>query len=209
MNNLIGYARVSTTLQDPQLQLDALTAAGCARIFTESASGVNTSRPELEAALDYLREGDQLVVWRLDRLGRSLPHLLEVLGQLDGRGVGFRSLTEALDTSTSGGRLVFSVFGAIAQFEHELITERTRAGLAAAKAQGRVGGRPRTMTQANIDYARDQRTGGASWNDIAASLRVSRSTVQRALTALRISAGTSTWPLTKVALRISVGCDGR
>ncbi len=140
MNNLIGYARVSTTLQDLQLQLDALTAAGCARIFTESVSGVNTSRPELDAALDYLREGDQLVVWRLDRLGRSLPHLLEVLGQLDGRGVGFRSLTEALDTSTSGGRLVFSVFGAIAQFEHELITERTRAGLAAAKAQGRVGG---------------------------------------------------------------------
>ncbi len=181
MSHLIGYARTSSTLQDPQLQLDALTAAGCARIFTESASGVNTSRPELEAALDYLREGDQLVVWRLDRLGRSLPHLLDVLARLDGRGVGFRSLTEALDTSTSGGRLVFSVFGAIAQFEHELITERTRAGLAAAKAQGRVGGRPRTMTQANIDYARDQRTGGASWNDIAASLRVSRSTVQRSL----------------------------
>jgi DNA invertase Pin-like site-specific DNA recombinase len=120
-------------------------------------------------------------VWRLDRLGRSLPHLLDVLAQLDGRGVGFRSLTEALDTSTSGGRLVFSVFGAIAQFERELITERTRAGLAAAKAQGRVGGRPRTMTQANIDYARDQRTRGTSWNDIAASLRVSRSTVQRSL----------------------------
>ncbi len=181
MSQLIGYARVSATVQDPQLQLDALTAAGCARIFTESASGMKTSRPELDAALDYLREGDQLVVWRLDRLGRSLPHLLEVLGQLDGRGVGFRSLTEALDTSTSGGRLVFGVFGAIAQFERELITERTRAGLAAAKAQGRVGGRPRTMTQANMDYAQDQRTKGASWNDIAASLRVSRSTVQRSL----------------------------
>ncbi len=181
MSHLIGYARVSSTLQDPQLQLDALSAAGCARIFTESASGVNTSRPELEAALDYVREGDQLVVWRLDRLGRSLPHLLDVLAQLDGRGVGFRSLTEALDTSTSGGRLVFGVFGAIAQFERELITERTRAGLAAAKAQGRVGGRPRTMTDANVEYARDQRTGGASWNDIAASLRVSRSTVQRSL----------------------------
>jgi DNA invertase Pin-like site-specific DNA recombinase len=106
---------------------------------------------------------------------------LDVLAQLDGRGLGFRSLTEALDTSTSGGRLVFSVFGAIAQFERELITERTRAGLAAAKAQGHVGGRPRTMTQANIDYARDQRTKVASWNDIAASLRVSRSTVQRSL----------------------------
>ncbi len=172
---------MSTTEQDPQLQLDALTAAGCARIFTESASGVKTSRPELDAALDYLREGDQLVVWRLDRLGRSpLPHLLEVLAHLDGRGVGFRSLTEALDTSTSGGRLVFSVFGAIAQFEREL-TERTRAGLAAAKAQGRVGGRPRTMTEANVAFARDQRTQGASWNDIAASLRASRSTVQRSL----------------------------
>ncbi len=168
--------------QDPQLQLDALTAAGCARIFTESVSGAKTHRRELDAALDYLREGDQLVVWRLDRLGRSLPHLLEVLAQLDGRGVGFRSLTEALDTSTSGGRLVFSVFGAIAQFERELITERTRAGLAAAKAQGRVGGRPPTMTEANVAFARDQRTQGASWNDIAASLRVSRSTVQRALT---------------------------
>jgi DNA invertase Pin-like site-specific DNA recombinase len=158
MNNLIGYARVSGLGQDPQLQLDALTAAGCDRIFTESASGMKTSRPELDAALDYLRQGDQLVVWRLDRLGRSLPHLLDVLA-----------------------RLVFSVFGAIAQFERELITERTRTGLAAAKAQGRVGGRPRTMTQANIDYARDQRTKGASWNDIAASLRVSRSTVQRSL----------------------------
>jgi DNA invertase Pin-like site-specific DNA recombinase len=155
MNNLIGYARVSGLGQDPQLQLDALTAAGCGRIFTESASGTKTSRPELDAALDYLRQGDQLVVWRLDRLGRSLPHLSDVLAQLDGRGVGFRSLTEALDTSTSGGRLVFSVFGAIAQFERELITERTRTGLAAAKAKGRVGGRPRTLTQANIDYARD------------------------------------------------------
>jgi DNA invertase Pin-like site-specific DNA recombinase len=181
MSQLIGYARVSTTEQDPQLQLDAFIAAGCGRIFTESASGTKTSRPELDAALDYLRQGDQLVVWRLDRLGRSLPHLLDVLARLDGRGMGFRSLTEALDTSTSGGRLVFSVFGAIAQFERELITERTRAGLAAAKAQGRVGGRPRTLTQANIDYARDQRTKGASWNDIAASLRVSRSTVQRSL----------------------------
>ncbi len=130
MSHLIGYARASSTMQDPQLQLDALTAAGCARIFTESASGMKTSRPELDEALDYLREGDQLV-WRLDRLGRSLPHLLDVLAQLDGRGVGFRSLTEALDTSTSGGRLVFSVFGTIAQFERELITERTRAGLAA------------------------------------------------------------------------------
>ncbi len=138
--------------------------------------------PILPTPLDYLREGDQLVVWRLDRLGRSLPHLLDVLAQLDGRGVGFRSLTEALDTSTSGGRLVFSVFGAIAQFERELITERTRAGLAAAKAQGRVGGRPRTMTDANVAFARDQRTHGASWNDIAASLRLSRSTVQRAIT---------------------------
>ncbi len=184
MSNLIGYARTSTssTEQDPQLQLDALITAGCTRIFTESASGMKTSRPELDAALDYLREGDQLVVWRLDRLGRSLPHLLQILAHLDERGVGFQSLTEALDTSTSGGRLVFSVFGAIAQFERELITERTCAGLATAKAQGRVGGRPRTMTQANIDYARGQRTQGASWNDIAASLRVSRSTVQRAIT---------------------------
>ncbi len=181
MNNLIGYARTSSTEQNPQLQLDALTATGCARIFTESASGMKTSRPELDAALDYLREGDQLVVWRLDRLGRSLPHLLDVLAQLDGRGVGFRSLTEALDTATSGGRLVFSVFGAIAQFERELITERTRAGLAAAKAQGRVGGRPRTMTEANVEFARGQRAKGASWNDIAASLRVSRSTAQRSL----------------------------
>ncbi len=162
MSNLIGYARVSSTLQDPQLQLDTLTAAGCARIFTESASGMKTSRLEMDAALDYLREGDQLVVWRLDRLGRSLPHLLKVLAHLDGRGLGFRSLTEVLDTSTSGGRLVFSVFGAIAQFERELITERTRAGLAAAKAQGRVGGRPRTMTEANVAFAQDQRTKGAS-----------------------------------------------
>ena len=142
---LVGYARVSTTDQSPALQRDALEAAGCGRIFEETASGAKCDRPQLQAALDWMREGDTLVVWRLDRLARSTRQLIETVEDLGGRGIGFRSLTEAIDTTTPGGRLVFHVFGALAEFERSLIVERTRAGLDAAKARGRVGGRPAAL----------------------------------------------------------------
>jgi DNA invertase Pin-like site-specific DNA recombinase len=138
---LIGYARISTTDQTLALQQDALKAAGCEKIFTDTASGARTDRPGLSEALDFVRAGDTLVVWRLDRLGRSLSHLIESIKGLHGRGVQFRSLQEQLDTGTSGGKLVFHIFGALAEFERDLIRERTKAGLAAARARGRRGGR--------------------------------------------------------------------
>src|SRR5262245_40582214 len=138
---LVGYARVSTQDQTLDLQKDALHKVGCSRIFTDMASGAQVDRPGLEEALAFMREGDTLVVWRLDRLGRSLKHLLETVARLEEHKVGFKSLTENIDTTTSGGRLIFHVFGALAEFERELIRERTRAGLAAARARGRLGGR--------------------------------------------------------------------
>lgn len=126
---LIGYARVSTAEQDTALQTDALRKAGCERVFEDTASGAKADRPGLADALAYLRDGDVLAVWRLDRLGRSMPHLIETIGALEARGVGFRSLTEAIDTTTPGGRLIFHVFGALGQFERDLIRERTKAGV--------------------------------------------------------------------------------
>ncbi len=135
MTNTIGYARVSTFEQILDLQRDALTAAQCDRIFTDTMSGSRSDRPGLEQALDYLREGDVLVVWRLDRLGRSLKYLIEVITALNERGVGFKSLTEQIDTTTSGGKLIFHVFGALAEFERDIIRERTQAGIAAARAR--------------------------------------------------------------------------
>ena len=136
---LIGYARVSTAEQDTALQTDALRNAGCERVFEDTASGAKADRPGLADALAYLRDGDVLVVWRLDRLGRSLPHLIETVGALDARGVGFLSLTESIDTTTSGGRLIFHVFGALGQFERDLFRELTKARLTAAAARGRKG----------------------------------------------------------------------
>jgi len=145
---LIGYARVSTHDQNLELQLDALRAAGCEKVFEDKTSGTHTVRPGLDQALDHAREGDTVVVWRLDRLGRSLKHLIKVVSDLDEHGVGFRSLQESIDTTSSGGKLVFHVFGALAEFERSLIQERTQAGLAAARARGRHGGRPRKLTKA-------------------------------------------------------------
>jgi len=142
---LVGYARVSTSEQDCALQTDALTAAGCDRVFVETASGMKQDRPELQAALSALQPGDTLVVWRFDRLARSLRQLLETIERLEGNGMRFRSLTEAVDTSTSGGKLIFSVLGAIAEFERAIISERTKAGLEAARLRGRIGGRPRKV----------------------------------------------------------------
>src|SRR5919206_2285768 len=140
---LIGYARVSTLDQNLDLQQDALRKAGCERLFTDVASGSQTTREGLEVALGFLRAGDALVVWKLDRLGRSLKQLIDLVLTLETREVGLWSLQERLDTTTSGGKLIFHVFGALAEFERDLIRERTQAGLAAARARGRKGGRPR------------------------------------------------------------------
>jgi len=151
---LIGYARVSTQDQKPQLQLDALKGAGCERIFEEKASGAQRERPALKEAIAFLREGDTLVVWKLDRLARSLRQLIDTIETLEERGIGLRSLTENIDTTTSGGRLVFHIFGALAEFERSIIRERTVAGLASARARGRLGGRPRAMTPEDVAIAK-------------------------------------------------------
>lgn len=150
---LIGYARVSTVDQKVAPQIDELKKAGCEKIFRDKVSGAKSDRPGLQEALDFLREGDSLVVWRLDRLGRSLKHLLETVGLLEERGIGFRSLQEAIDTTTSGGRLIFHIFGALAEFERNLIRERTLAGLKSARARGRRGGRPRSLDPKKTELA--------------------------------------------------------
>lgn len=180
---LVGYARISTDDQDLALQRDALDAAGCERLYEDTISGVKADRPQLAEAIDFLRPGDMLVVWRLDRLGRSLSNLIELMNTLAERGIGFRSLTEQIDTTTSGGKLIFHIFGALAEFERELIRERTRAGLAAARARGRTGGRPRklddprklTMARALYD------DGTHTVEDICKTLGISRATLYRAL----------------------------
>src|SRR5436305_1517981 len=143
---LIGYARVSTQDQTLNLQKDALEKLGCNKIFTDTASGAKAERKGLEETLQYLREGDTLVVWRLDRLGRSLKHLIETITTLNNRNIGFKSIQENIDTTTSGGKLVFHIFGALAEFERDIIRERTKAGLQAARARGRRGGRPKATT---------------------------------------------------------------
>lgn len=150
---IIGYARVSTQDQNPSLQLDALTGADCEQVFQEKATGRFRDRPELINCLRTLRRDDTLVVWKLDRLARSLKDLVEIVHDLSERGVGFRSLTESIDTTSSGGRLVFHIFGALAEFEHSLIRERTLAGLAAARARGRRGGRRPVMSKADVRKA--------------------------------------------------------
>jgi DNA invertase Pin-like site-specific DNA recombinase len=138
----IGYARVSTSDQNLHMQEDALKSDGCEQIFHDIASGAKTERPGLEEALGYAREGDLIVVWKLDRLGRSIQHLIQTIKNLSDKGIGFKSLQENIDTTTSGGKLIFHIFSALAEFERDLIQERTRAGLKAARARGRLGGRP-------------------------------------------------------------------
>ncbi len=181
MGELLGYARVSTTVQDAALQHDALSAAGCWRTWTDTASGAKADRPQLVEAMASLRPGDTLVVWRLDRLGRSLPHLVETVRQLEERGVGFRSLREAIDTTTPGGRLVFHIFASLAEFERDLIRERTRAGLDAARRRGRVGGRRTVLTPAKERQARRMLTEGATKDEVAGVVGVSVSTLYRRL----------------------------
>lgn len=179
---IIGYARVSTLDQNLELQRDALEKAGCERVFEDHVSGASSGRPGWAQAQAALREGDTLVVWRLDRLGRSLKHLIDTVNELHARGLGFKSLNESLDTTTPGGRLVFHLFGALAEFERELIRERTRAGLVAARARGRKGGRPRKLTPRQVASAvtllKDVKH---SVTGVAEILGVSRSTLYRAL----------------------------
>lgn len=180
--NLIGYARVSTQDQSPALQFDALRQASCARVFEDrGVSGAKVQRPGLAAALAYVREGDVLVVWKLDRLGRSMAHLIETVSALEARGVGLRSLTEAIDTTTPGGRLIFHVFGALGQFERDLIRERTRAGLAAAAERGRKGGRKPVMTPAKLTRARALIAQGLNVREVAARLKVGKTVLYEAL----------------------------
>lgn len=162
------------------MQLDALDDAGCHRVFKERASGATDRRVELANLFDHVRPGDTVVVWRLDRLGRSLRHLIDTVNALADRKVGFRSLTENIDTTTSGGKLVFHIFGALAEFERELISERTHAGLKAARARGRVGGRPTVMTPAKtVEARRMYASGEYTWEQIGEMFGVSRMTVYR------------------------------
>jgi DNA invertase Pin-like site-specific DNA recombinase len=177
----VGYARVSTIDQDPRLQLDALAAAGCAKVFEDRASGARADRAGLRSALEYVRDGDVLIVWKLDRLGRSLPHLIETVTSLATRGVGFRSITEAIDTTTPGGRLVFHLFGALGEFERDLIQERTRAGLAAAVARGRKGGRKPVVTSEKLKLARTFIAKGLTVREAATRLRVGKTALYDAL----------------------------
>ena len=178
----IGYARVSTADQDLSPQLDVLHARGCDPVYAEQASGKSDARPELAQALKALRAGDTLVVWRLDRLGRSLPHLIATVTELAARGVGFESITEAIDTSTASGKLVFNIFASLADFERHLISERTRAGLTAARARGRMGGRPPALTPMQIREARLLLTDpDATVTAVAARYKVSRTTLYKGL----------------------------
>ena len=179
----IGYARVSTEDQTLDLQRDALKKAKCRQIYEEHASGKNTARPQLEACLKSLREGDALIVWRLDRLGRSLADLIRLTQNLQARGIAFASLTERIDTRSPTGQLVFHMFGALAEFERNLIRERTMAGLKAARARGRKGGRPRKLTPKDLKTVRALlRSGEVPVSTIAEQFRVARSTLYRNVT---------------------------
>lgn len=181
-NMLLGYARVSTDEQTTRLQLDALKAAGCERTFSERASGATAERPVLADLLSHTRKGDTLVVWRLDRLGRSLPHLIETIQKLEAGGVALKSLTEGIDTTTPNGRLVFHLFEALAQFERELIRERTVDGLAAARARGRKGGRPPKLSAEKLRVAqRLLKDPESTGSEVARTLGVHRSTLHKAL----------------------------
>jgi DNA invertase Pin-like site-specific DNA recombinase len=177
---LIGYARVSTADQTLDLQKDALEKAGCGRIFTDTASGAKAQRIGLDEALNYVRPGDTLVVWRLDRLGRSLKHLIETITGLNNRKIGFKSITESIDTTTSGGKLIFHIFGALAEFEKDIIKERTQAGLSAARARGRKGGRPKALTPrkaAQLQTLYNDKTN--TIDEICRTLNISRATLYR------------------------------
>jgi DNA invertase Pin-like site-specific DNA recombinase len=174
---------VSTVDQNPNAQRDALKAAGCEKVVTEKVSGASTKRPKLDKLLSTLQSGDVLTVWRLDRVGRSLPHLLDVVGDLKSRGIGFQSLNETIDTTTANGELIFHLFAALTQFERSLIVERTQAGLKAARKRGVRVGRPPALSTAQVKHARKLIDGGERPSAVAASLGVNRSTLYRAIKA--------------------------
>jgi len=181
MGELIGYCRVSTAdgRQTTDLQVDALRLADCSKIYSDTASGSKIDRQGLAEALGYARAGDTIVVWRLDRLGRSLRHLIDVINDLDKRGIAFQSLTESINTSTPGGRLIFHVFGALAEFERAIIKERVSAGLVAARNRGRVGGRPTVVDPSKATAINAMRGQGMAVGEICKSLGISRSTYFR------------------------------
>jgi DNA invertase Pin-like site-specific DNA recombinase len=186
---LIGYARISTNQQDTVLQVDALKAAGCKMIFEEQASGAQRGRPQLIAALQYMRAQDTLVVWKLDRLARSLKQLIETVEGLEACDIGFRSLTEQIDTTTAGGKLVFHIFGALAEFERSLIRSRTMAGLEAARERGRVGGRPRSLDEEKLAVAKTLLTNSdMTVAAVAKQIGTSPATLYRYLPAARSEA---------------------
>jgi DNA invertase Pin-like site-specific DNA recombinase len=176
---ILGYARVSTDEQDLKLQLDALAAAGCERVFTDKASGAGMDRPGLVEALAFIRPGDSLVVWKLDRLGRSVKGLVEMSADLASRGVDLRSITDGIDTKGAAGRFYFHIMAALAEMERELIRERTAAGLAAARSAGRVGGRKPVMTAAKKTAARTLMASGLSPKEVATTIGVSVPTFYR------------------------------
>jgi DNA invertase Pin-like site-specific DNA recombinase len=176
---LIGYARVSTQEQNLDLQIEALKSAGCEKIFEDKMSGTRADRPGLGRALEMLREGDTLVIWKLDRLGRTVMGLVSLVSDLNTRGVQFRSITDCIDTSTTAGRFFFNIMASLAQMEKELTVERTRAGLAVAKQQGRTGGRKRLMTDSKITAAKQLLASGAAPTDVARDLGVSVPTLNR------------------------------
>lgn len=179
----IGYARVSTEDQHLTLQTDALEKGGCERLFTDKASGNRTDRPGLQEALSHLRAGDTLVVWKLDRLGRGVKGLVDLVADLEAKKIHFQSLTDQIDTSTPAGRFFFHVMASLAQMERELIAERTRAGLEAARRQGRIGGRKRRMTESKVESARQLLANGTAPRDVAQNLGVSVPTLYRWLPA--------------------------
>ena len=179
----IGYARVSTEDQSLALQLDALKKAGCDRVFTDKLGGARSDRPGLNAALSHVRAGDALVVWKLDRLGRSVKSLVDLVNTFEARGVHFKSLTDGIDTKTPAGRFFFHVMASLAQMERELVVERTRAGLAIARQLGRVGGRKRRMTENKVKAARRLLADGTPPRDVAQNLGVSVPTLYRWLPA--------------------------
>jgi DNA invertase Pin-like site-specific DNA recombinase len=178
---LVGYARVSTSDQADHLQIDALKAAGCERIYRETVSGAKADRPELAKALAYLRPGDTLVVWKLDRLARSMKQLIETVEDLQKREIGFRSLTQAIDTTTPGGKFVFNVFGALAEFERDLIRDRTMAGLTAARARGRQGGRrPKIDADTKAMILLSLQHTDRSFAELAGQFKIGVATLRRA-----------------------------
>ncbi len=182
----VGYSRVSTREQNLDLQQDALMNAGCDKIYSEKISGVKSERPELGKAIEYCREGDTLVVWKLDRIGRSTKNLIEIVTTLSEKGVHLKSLNESLDTSTPGGKLIFHIFASLAEFERDIISDRTKAGLEAARQRGRSGGRPRSIDSDLLEKIKKMYAAGISISDLSEQLKVSKPTIYRYLSSSKV-----------------------